>query len=68
MPRGLNRTGDFRNGDPVTLPINFGQPVTHPASEIASPGNVITTAPSPTNFGNTVNWTPDPAHFGNTIP
>ena len=32
MPEGLVRSGDFRNGTPVTLPLNFGTPITEPHS------------------------------------
>ena len=60
MPLGLNRSGDFRNGSPVTLPHDFGNDVTTPVDF----GNDVTT---PVNFGNAVTWLPNPAHFGNII-
>jgi hypothetical protein len=60
---GINRSGDFRNGNPVTLPKTFG--------------NAVDWTPSPSHFGNAVpsngheqnavNWTLSPSHFGNTI-
>jgi len=63
MPRGLNRSGDFRNGTPITLPHNFGNPVTLPHDF----GNDVTWTPTPTQFGNPVDWVVSPAHFGNVI-
>jgi hypothetical protein len=64
MPRGLNRSGDFRNGTPITLPHEFGNPITTPHDF----GNDVTWTPNPTHFGNAVTWsTPDPTHFGNSI-
>ena len=60
MPRGLNRSGDFRNGTPITLPHEFGTPITEPHDF----GNDIT---EPKDFGNPVTWAPSPAHFGNII-
>jgi hypothetical protein len=60
MPLGLNRSGDFANGIPITLPHTFGNPVTLPKNF----GNPVTL---PKNFGNPVTWTPDPAHFGNPV-
>lgn len=63
MPLGINRTGDNRNGNAVTLPKTFG--------------NVVNWTPSPDHFGNAipsdgkeknaVTWTPSPDHFGNDI-
>lgn len=63
MPRGLNRSGDFRNGSPVTTPIDFGTDITLPHDF----GNDVTWTPDPAHFGNAVTWLPDPAHFGNRI-
>jgi hypothetical protein len=63
MPRGLNRSGDFRNGTPITLPHEFGNPITEPKNF----GNVVDWTPDPAHFGNPVTWTPDPAHFGNPV-
>lgn len=60
MPRGLNRSGDFRNGTPITIPHQFGNSVTLPKNF----GNPVTL---PKNFGNPVTWLPSPAHFGNII-
>lgn len=60
MPKGLNNFGDFRNGNPVTLPKNFG--------------NVVDWTPTPARFGNPVNEPKDfgnpvsePKDFGNQI-
>lgn len=66
MPRGLNRSGDFRNGNPVTLPKNFGNVVDWTPSP-AEFGNPVDSQPSPANFGNPVTWVPSPNHFGNPI-
>jgi hypothetical protein len=60
MPLGLNRSGDFANGNPITLPHTFGNPVTLPKNF----GNPVTL---PLNVGNPVTWTPSPAHFGNQV-
>lgn len=69
MPEGLVRTdsnnggASFRDGQPVTLPKNFGTPVTLPHQF----GITIPNA-DPTTDSNPVDWqTPNPAHFGNTI-
>lgn len=62
MPLGKNRTGDFRNGSPITLPHTFGNVVT------TIPANNDNQIPSNGNEKNTVNWTPSPTHFGNAIP
>lgn len=65
MPLGLNRTDlnttgiTYKDGFPVTEPLEFGTPITEP-HEFGSP---VTT---PIDVGNPVTWpTPDPAHFGN---
>jgi hypothetical protein len=67
MPRGVvrddpNQGGpSFRNGQPVTLPINYGTEVTLPKDF----GNEI---PAQEDNSNEVTWqTPDPTHFGNEI-
>ena len=62
MPEGLVRSGDFRNGTPVTLPLNFGTPIAEPHSF----GNPV--PPTDATFNsNPVTWVPSPAHFGNVI-
>jgi hypothetical protein len=58
MPRGLNRSGDFRNGSPITLPLTFGTPVNTATHNF---GNPVTL---PQNFGNAVTL---PKNFGNII-
>lgn len=64
MPLGLNRNGDYRNGNPVTLPHEFGNVVDW-TPDPARFGNPIN---EPKDFGNKVTWpTPDPAHFGNKV-
>jgi hypothetical protein len=60
MPLGLVRSGDYRHGSPVSLPVTFGQPVTLPVSF----GHVVAT---PLSVGNSVTWTPTPNHFGNAV-
>jgi hypothetical protein len=60
MPRGLNRSGDFRNGTPITLPHEFGTPITEPHDF----GNDVTWTPDPAHFGNPVTL---PHEFGNVI-
>jgi hypothetical protein len=60
MPLGKNNQGDFRNGNPVTLPLNFGTQITSLTPE----GNPVPTSGTEQNV---VTWTPDPAHFGNDI-
>jgi len=70
MPLGLNRSGDFANGFPITLPHDFGNPVTVAANEFESEpqpapigtGNIVTL---PIVFGNAVTL---PKNFGNLIP
>jgi len=68
MPTELNRTGDFKNGNPVTLPKNFGNPVTiTPTTTEPEPAPIGTGNPVILPLaGNPVTWTPDPAHFGNS--
>lgn len=66
MPLGANRTDlndtgtTYKNGFPVTLPLNVGNPITEPHNF----GNPI---PSSGTNENTVDWVPSPAHFGNDI-
>ena len=66
MPLGANRTDlndtgtTYKNGFPVTLPLNVGNPITEPHDF----GNDI---PSSGTNENTVDWSPSPAHFGNDI-
>jgi len=66
VPRGLNRHGSYRHGNPITPGHTFGNVVdwTPKPSEFGNPQDV---AASPTNFGNPVTWTPDPAHYGNRV-
>ena len=63
---GLNRTGDFKNGNPV--PASDPKFVSNPVNWTPDPAHFGNAVAEPKNFGNTVNWTPDPAHFGNPIP
>jgi hypothetical protein len=69
MPRGLVRSDpnsggkSYRDGSPVTPPIDFGTDITLPHDF----GNDVNWSPSPNHFGNSVTWIPDPAHFGNKI-
>jgi hypothetical protein len=58
MPRGLNRTGDYRNGTPITLPHEFGTPMDLTTHNF---GNPVTL---PKNFGNPITL---PHEFGNVI-
>jgi hypothetical protein len=64
MPAGLVRSGDFRNGTPITLSHQFGNPVSSPTTEPF--GNIIP-QPNPRIAGNPVDWAPSPAHFGNQV-
>jgi hypothetical protein len=64
MPCGLDRSGDFRNGTPVTKPHDFGNDVTWQVPNPEHFGNPIN---EPVNFGNPVTWQPTPSHFGNVI-
>jgi hypothetical protein len=57
MPLGLVRSGDFRNGSPITLPHTFGNVVT----SLTPAGNPVTL---PKDFGNAVTL---PKNFGNVI-
>jgi hypothetical protein len=60
MPEGLNRSGDFRNGSPITTPHEFDTPVVLPLSV----GNPIPPVNDPANL---VTWQPAADHFGNAI-
>ena len=61
MPLSLVRSGDYRHGSPVSLPVIYsGQPVNLPVSF----GHVVTT---PISVGNPVTWAPTPNHFGNAV-
>jgi hypothetical protein len=60
MPLGLVRSGDYRHGNQVSLPVTFGQPVTSPVSF----GHIVTT---PISVGNPVPWAPTPNYFGNVV-
>jgi chitobiase/beta-hexosaminidase-like protein len=64
MPDGLVRTGDFRQGSPITLPHDFGNDVTWQVPNPEHFGNPVN---EPVNFGNPVTWQPTPSHFGNVI-
>lgn len=59
---GIVRAGDFRKGNPVVLPKNFGNSVGSP-----EPFGNIEPQPNTTLFENQVTWTPSPAHFGNQV-
>ena len=60
MPLGLVRSGDYRHGNSVSLPVTFGQLVTLPVSF----GHVVIT---PLSIGNPVTWAPTPNHFSNPV-
>jgi hypothetical protein len=62
MPQGLVRSGDFRNGTPMTLPHNFGNLIGQPEPF----GNVIPQSNSTLN-GNPVSGSPTPNMFGNQV-
>lgn len=70
MPRGLNRSDinnggtSYRNGNPITLPHNFGNVIDLTTKDF---GNPVDWTPDPAHFGNTVDWLPSPDHFGNDI-
>jgi hypothetical protein len=66
---GLNRTGSYLHGFPITLPHTFGNPVTvtdtnhiEPQPMPVGTGNILTL---PVIFGSPVNL---PHQFGNPIP
>ena len=58
MPLGLNRSGGYLRGFPITLPHNFGTQIT----ESHDFGNDVI---EPKNFGNLVT---EPKNFGNPVP
>jgi hypothetical protein len=58
---GLNRSGGYLRGFPITLPHSFGTAITEPHDF----GNDVV---EPHDFGNDVTWTPSPSHFGNPVP
>lgn len=66
MPLGLNRTDlnstgvSFRNGTPVTEPLDFG-------NDVMLPHNFGNPIPSSGTNQNIVNWLPSPSYFGNEI-
>jgi len=60
MPCGLVRSGDFRNGYPLTLPHTFGNPCGSPEPF----GNNEPQA-NATLDSNPITWVPAPSHFGN---
>ena len=71
MPLGLNRSGGYLRGFPITLPHNFGTPInlsTHnfgnPVNLLLSVGNEVT---EPHSFGNPVPLYPT-TYVGNTPP
>ena len=60
MGIGKVNSGDFRNGTPIILPHQFGNPVSSPEPF----GNVMPQANSSLN-SNPVTWTPSATQFGN---
>jgi hypothetical protein len=71
MGLGLNRTDlnntgtSYRNGTPVTLPLDVGNDVGWQTPDPTHFGNPILTSGTEQNV---VNWpTPDPTHFGNNV-
>jgi hypothetical protein len=62
-PCGLVRSGDFRNGTPMTAGHVFGNSV---AGANEPFGNPVPQA-NPRMAGNPVDWTPSPAYFGNQV-
>lgn len=59
-PAGLVRSGDNRQGSPITEPHQFGTPVNLPVND----GNQEPQS-NPTLNSNPVTWAPSPSHFGN---
>ena len=57
---GLNNSGNYRNGTPITLPHEFGNAVT----SLTPAGNPV---PTSATEQNKVTWVPTPQHFGNVI-
>jgi hypothetical protein len=62
MPAGKVNSGSFRNGTPITLPHQFG----NPAGQGQNFGNVIPQKNASLN-SNPVTWAPSPTHFGNQV-
>ena len=62
MPVGKINSGHFRNGTPITLPHQFGNPV----DSVENFGNVQPQSNSTLN-SNPVTWLPAAAHFGNQV-
>jgi lysophospholipase L1-like esterase len=62
-PCGLVRSGDFRNGTPLTAGHVFGNPVAGPNEPF---GNNEPQA-NPRMNGNPVTWDPSSSHFGNQV-
>ena len=62
MPMGIVRAGDFRKGNPVVLPKNFGNSVGGP-EPFGSPQPQSNSS----MFENLVTWTPNSAVFGNQV-
>ena len=69
MPLGINRTDlndtthTFKDGDPVTTPIDFGTEI-NDVDVTYDFGNQIPTSGTEQND---VEWEPSPDHFGNTF-
>jgi hypothetical protein len=68
MARGINRTGDYKNGTQLQgVPLNYGNPVTWTPNPQHF-GNPIPATDGEGPGGNPVTWpTPNPAHFGNPV-
>ncbi len=65
--KNLNITGvSFRNGSPVTLPHDFGNPVNWQTPDPTHFGNPVPPL-DPSFNSNPVNWAINPSHFGNII-
>lgn len=65
MPEGLVRSGDFRQGNPITwlpTPSHFGNQVGLP-----EPFGNPEPQPNATLKGNQVTWLPSSVHFGNQV-
>lgn len=63
MPCGLVRSGDYREGTPITLPHQFGNTV----AGANQPFGNVNPQSNPSLDSNPVTWTPSPAHFGNQV-
>ncbi len=62
MPLGINRSGGYLRGFPITLPHSYGNQINLPTHNFGNPVNI------PLADGNLVTWIPSPAHFGNPVP